>query len=108
LPDNASSGTLEAILVECARESYPQLAELATSYVDGVDTAKLTSNDLKDFRKPAGRQKAIVSGIATILRPAKALQVSLQDNEWLRGRALELPRVLAVRRFLADLLELPL
>lgn len=108
LPDNASPGTLEAILVECAAENYPQLSALATSYIDGVDTTKLTSNDLKDFKKPAGRQKAIVSGIATVLRPSKALQVSLQDNEWLRGRALELPRVVAVRRFLADLLELPL
>lgn len=108
LPDNVSPGTLEAILVECAQESYPQLSTLATSYIDSVDTTQLTSNDLKDFRKPAGRQKAIVSGIATVLRPSKALQVSLQDNEWLRGRALELPRVVAVRRFLADLLELPL
>lgn len=108
LPDNASPGTLETVLAECAQERYPQLAELSTSYVDNVDIARLSKNDLKDLRKPAGRQKAIVSGVATILRPSKALQVSLQDNEWLRGSALELPRVLAVRRFLAGLLQLPL
>ncbi|HWO24269.1 MAG TPA: DUF3226 domain-containing protein [Kofleriaceae bacterium] len=107
LPDNASPGTLEVLLEECARERYPQLAELATSYIDRVDVTKLTGDDLKDFRKPAGRQKAIVSSIASVLRPAKALQVSLQDNEWLRGPALDLPRVTAVRHFLADLLALP-
>lgn len=108
LPDNSSSGTLETILEECAGVSYPQLVDVSTSFVNGIDVTRLTSEDLKDFRKPAGRQKAIVSAIASVLRPAKALQVSLQDNEWLRGRALELPRVQAVRRFLADLLELPL
>jgi hypothetical protein len=108
LPDNASSGTLETILEECAGVSYPQLVEMSTSFIDGIDITKLTGEDLKDFRKPAGRQKAIVSAIASVLRPAKALQVSLQDNDWLRGQALELPRVLAVRRFLADLLALPM
>jgi hypothetical protein len=108
LPDNASPGTLEVLMEECGHVQYPQLAKLATDYVDGVDRARLGKEDLKDFTKPAGRQKAIVASIATILRPAKALQVSLQDNEWLRGRALELPRVLAVRRFLAEILALPL
>lgn len=106
LPDNSTSGTLEAILEECARENYPQLAEAAARFVGGIDEASLKANDLKDFKKPAGRQKAIISSIAAVLRPTKALQVSIQDNEWLRGPALELPRVLGVRCFLADLLEL--
>lgn len=108
MPDNASPGTLEVILEECGRVQYPQLARLATGYVGGVDQERLSKDDLKDFTRPAGRQKAIVASIATILRPAKALQVSIQDNDWLRGPALELPRVLAVRRFLAAILALPL
>jgi hypothetical protein len=108
LPDNTSTGTLETLLGECASENYAHLSAIATSYVGSVDPTTLTSNDLKDFQKPAGRQKAIISSIATILRPGKAVQVSIQDNEWLRGRALGLPRVHAVRRFLVDFLGLPL
>jgi hypothetical protein len=56
---------------------------------------------------PAGRNKAMVGSIASILRPGRAIQVSLQDDRWLRDTALALPRVKAVQDFLLKLLELP-
>lgn len=58
------------------------------------------------MRKPAGRHKAIVGSMASILRPGRAVQVSLQDNRWLRDDALTIPRVKAVQEFLRDLFEI--
>jgi hypothetical protein len=106
LPDNVSAGTLETLLEECARENYAGLLGEASAYVDRIESVGLTSEDLKDFQKPTGRSKAIISAVGAILRPGKAIQVSLQDNRWLRDRALELPRVRAVRDFLAKILEI--
>jgi hypothetical protein len=107
LPDNASAGTLETLLEECAAENYAPLWQRSQMYVAGIDPQELSAEDLKDFQKPAGRQKAIISAMAAILRPGKAIQVSLQDNRWMRGRALDLPRILSIRGFLAELLHLP-
>ena len=107
LPDNASAGTLETLLEECAAENYARLWQRSKTYVAGIDPKELSAEDLKDFQKPAGRQKAIISAMAAILRPGKAIQVSLQDNQWIRGRALDLPRIQSIRGFLAELLRLP-
>jgi hypothetical protein len=64
------------------------------------------NEDLKELRKSAGRNKAIIGSIASILRPGRAVQVSIQDNRWLRDAALAIPRVQAVRDFLANLFEM--
>jgi hypothetical protein len=106
LPDNAASGTLEDLLLECGATSYPQLSTAATAYINSVDPTQLTPPDLREIQKPAGRSKATVSSMASVLRPGKSIQVSIQDNEWLRGEALALPRIIAVRHFLAALLGL--
>ena len=46
------------------------------------------------------RNKAIVGVIANVLRPGKAVQVSLQDNRWLRDpECLQLPKVSALLNF---------
>lgn len=108
LPDNAAQGTLEDILLECAQSAYQGLLASATTHADAaLNDANLTLEDLKDIKAPSGRSKAIVGAIASILRPAKATQVSIQDNRWLRGGTLDLPRVKAVQDFLAALFELP-
>ena len=89
LPDNTSNGTLEDVLLDFARHIYPTLLATATNHVNSAsgDTS-LTPEDLKELLKPAGRHKAIVGSIASILRPGRAVQVSLQDNRWLRDAAL--------------------
>jgi hypothetical protein len=108
LPDNAAEGTLEDILLECAQTAYPTLLGSAVAHADAaLNDATLEEGDLEQIRKPAGRNKAVVGSIASILRPGKATQVSVQDNRWLRGPALLLPRVKAVQDFLAALFELP-
>jgi hypothetical protein len=107
LPDNQSPGTFESLLLEAAQTSYSRLIGSATTYVDSVDRIALDEDDMTELNKPAGRDKAIVASVAAILRPGKAIQVSIQDNRWLRDAALDLPRIVQLRRFLAELLALP-
>jgi len=106
LPDNASAGTLEDLLIDCAEKQYPQLLASARTHVDSVKakTPPYAREDLVDFLKPAGRRKAIVGAIGSVLRPGKAIQMSIQDNRWIDGEALDLPRVKMFRAFVDALL----
>ena len=52
------------------------------------------------------RNKAIVGSIVSILRPGKAIQVSIQDDRWLRDDALTLPKIKAIHDFLKALFDL--
>lgn len=107
LPDNAATGTLEDLLIDSAQQVYPGLLESAITHVDAVENFGLLASELKEFKKPAGKNKALIGTMASILRPGKAIQVSIQDNRWLRNDALILPRIKAVRDFLQILFELP-
>jgi hypothetical protein len=109
LPDNQAQGTLEDLLLECGQLVYASLLATATIHVDTASQDQsLLNEDLEELRKPAGRIKAIVGSIASVLRPGRAVQVSIQDNRWLRdSAALAIPKVRAVQDFLANLLELP-
>jgi len=88
---------------------FPNLSRLAHQFV-GPITATDSSifpdpADNEDFRKPAGKKKATAGCISSILKPGKAIQVSIQDNGWLKHeKALELPRVVAVQRFVDQIL----
>ncbi len=109
LPDNEGIGTLEDLLLECAAQAYPELSRLAQQLVGPIVA---TDNsifpdpaDAEDFRKPAGKKKATAGCISSILKPGKAIQVSIQDNSWLKHqKALELPRVIAVQSFVDQIL----
>lgn len=109
LPDNAGPGTLEDVLLACAAEVYPTLLEAAKRLVEPLDASEPTvfknSDERKHFAKPSGKPKAIVGCVASVLRPGKAIQVSIQDNLWLREpRALALPHVIALDRFVLQIL----
>jgi hypothetical protein len=107
LPDNQSAGTLEDLLLECAQSSYPGLLSSARNHVTAaLADETLTKDDAEDFLKPSGQNKAVVASIGGILRPGKAIQTSIQDNRWLDGAALQLPRIKAVQDFLAAIFEL--
>jgi len=107
LPDNNSAGTLEDLLLDSANHVYPGLLAAAKNYVNAAKSAGLSRKDLKELNKPAGVNKAIIGAMANILRPGKAMQVSIQDNAWLKGDALSLPRIIAVKQFLQTLFDLP-
>ncbi len=107
LPDNVAQGTLEHVLLECARGVYPDLLHRATAHVDGaISDPSLDGDDKKELGKPAGRNKAIVASMGAVLRPGRAIQASIQDNRWLRGAMLDLPPVKAVQTFLVELFEI--
>ncbi|TRT43404.1 DUF3226 domain-containing protein [Microcystis aeruginosa] len=105
-PNNREQGTLEDILLECAKINYPDLLNLSQTYIESIDRNQLTKNDLEDFKKPAGEKKAIISSISSILRPGKALQVSLQDNRWLDKQTLELESIKLIKNFLEQIIGL--
>jgi hypothetical protein len=104
LPDNIHAGTLENILIQGAGLNYPNALAAASAYVAGFPTPDLQPEDLEGFNAPAGHNKATVAAVASILKPGKAIQVSIQDSRWLAGAALQLPDVQRVSTFLVDLL----
>lgn len=104
LPDNQSEGTLENILLECADQVYPNLKAGADTFVKGIDRTKLNSGERDGTKNAAGLNKAWIGCMSSVLRPGKAIQVSIQDNRWLDGATLNLPRVQAVTTFLQQLL----
>lgn len=101
-PNNQDSGTLENILLECAEVNYPDLLNLSETYVSEIDDNQLTKGDLKELKKPAGKKKAIISIISSILKPGKALQVSIQDNRWVDEKTIQLDSVKLVKKFLDE------
>jgi hypothetical protein len=106
LPDNQNPGALEDILIEAGMVNYPKLMNAAANYVENIDSTDVTTEDLKEYNKPFGRKKAQLGSVASILRPGRAFQMSLQDNRWLHGDAYRLPRVRALTDFFAQLLDL--
>lgn len=108
IPDNIGAGTVDDLLLDCASGAYPSLLAAARTLVGGIDpdAPAFSGSDMDDFKKPAGRRKATVGAIASILRPGKAVQTSIQDNRWLEGATLARTSLVPLRRFLHDLLNL--
>ena len=104
IPDNSSQGTLENILMECAEINYPDLLKQSRNYIDNINTSLLTEKDLEEFQKSAGKNKAIISGITSILKPTKTLVTSLQDNRWIDEETLKLDRLIAIRNFVGEII----
>ena len=65
---------------------------------------KVTEKDLEEFQKSAGKNKAIISGITSILKPTKTLVTSLQDNRWIDEETLKLDRLIAIRNFVGEII----
>ncbi|QOY36489.1 DUF3226 domain-containing protein [Anaerobacillus isosaccharinicus] len=76
-PNNADFGTLENLLVQAAEIEYPDLCKHALAYIETVDHV------YKKKWKSADELKAIVGCISNVLKPGKANQVSIQDNNWI-------------------------
>ncbi len=107
LPDNSSVGNLEDLLIECAQAAYPNVLTSARSHVEAAkQDSALRKGDGEDLMKTPVHNKAIVGAIASVLRPGKAIQTSIQDNQWFRDGNLNIVRVKAVQDFLVNLLEL--
>jgi Protein of unknown function (DUF3226) len=104
-PDNKSPGTLENLLDQCAAVVYPELRDKARQFTAGAATAPLTKKDRREFTLPAGEIKVIVGTIANFLKPARAIQNSIEDNRWLCSASLDLENIGKLHAFLKALLE---
>ena len=104
-PDNSNPGTLETLLLSCAERVYPTLFQGSRDFVEKVDVQSLPSDDISDFLSPSGRDKATVGCIGTILRPGKAIQMSIHDNHWVGPATIEIPEIARIRQFLRQLLN---
>jgi hypothetical protein len=60
----------------------------------------------RDLAKPAGKDKAVVAAVASVLRPGKSVQVSIQDNQWISDpEKLAVAEVTALQKFITGLIQ---
>lgn len=105
-PDNAASGCLEDLLLECASTNHPQIAAAGITLISDIDTAcPADQADLKSLRAGMGRKKASVGAIANILRPGASVAASLAQTGWLSDDARTLGLVQATDDFIGQLLN---
>lgn len=108
LPDNGIPGTLEDLLIQCSEKSYPRLLAAADCFIHDIvsDVAGYASSEKRDFFSPSGLNKATIGAIANVLRPGKAVQVSIQDNRWVTAHTLTLPELSDFNHFIRCLLSI--
>jgi hypothetical protein len=80
-PNNQTVGTLDELILACGADSYASALDCADRYLDDAVGA-FTPEELKEFRKPAGRLKAMLSAVGAILGPGKSIQMSIENNRW--------------------------
>jgi hypothetical protein len=110
LPNNEDRGTLETLLLSCGEKVYPELIASARAWIEPLDPRNNTifanANERKYLAKPAGKVKAVVAAVASVLRPGRSVQVSIQDNRWLSDpEAMSIPEVAAFQAFVSSLIN---
>jgi hypothetical protein len=110
LPNNKDAGTLETILLKCGEQVYPGLIEGARAWIGPLDPADraifVNKQEGRDLAKPAGKDKAVVAAVASVLRPGKSVQVSIQDNQWISDpEKLAVAEVTALQKFITGLIQ---
>lgn len=104
-PDNQNSGTIEKVLLRCAENTYSEILSRAQQYIQSVDQ-NVTGFDRNQFDKPAGKEKATIGCISNILKPGKAVQVSIQDNNWVCRQTIENTDLSKLNIFITELLQM--
>ena len=82
-PDNNQKGTLEKLLIECARIEYGNLLSKSQEYIDKIDL------NYKNKWSGADESKVLIGSITNILKPGKSNQVSIHDNNWISETTIE-------------------
>ena len=98
IPNNEHEGTLENLLLEGGSIVYPDLMENAQAYVDSISTT------YRKRWKISSEPKVLFGVMANALKPGKANQVSIQDNEWINAKTTESHSQSQLRNFLTGLL----
>lgn len=102
-PDNVNEGTLENVLLKCAEQTYPDIYNGANGFVSNVNIDILDHDDKKDFIAPSGKNKSIAGCIGNIMRPGKAIQVSIQDNRWINDHTINITEIRDLNNFISCL-----
>lgn len=98
-PDNVHSGNLENLLLETAENVYPELLEWASEYVEKA------SHIQKSLKREQDVKKAKIGCIANVMKPGKANQVSIADDDWVSENTLKSCKMLqALDRKLKDMI----
>ncbi|WOV85027.1 hypothetical protein PGH26_03610 [Sporosarcina jeotgali] len=98
-PNNEDSGTLEQLLLEGGEAAYPDLLHSAKKYVDEVSAI------YKRKWTQSSEVKVLFGVAANILKPGKANQVSIQDNDWIGTKTIEQTNQIKLKKFLSDILQ---
>jgi len=106
LPDNVNQGTLERCPPGLCEWCIQIFAHRRRTIWAGIDRTILTGPDLTGLRNRAGENKSVDFMHLQRLEAGKTIQL-VQDNRWLEGPTLTLPRVAAVSNFLRQLFTLP-
>lgn len=81
-PDNRNEGNLENLLLQTAEVAYPELLDLASDYVEKASDFRAS------LKKEQNAKKAKVGCIANAMKPGKANQVSICDDDWVSAKTL--------------------
>jgi hypothetical protein len=66
----------------------------------------VNKQECRDLAKPAGKDKAVVAAVASVLRPGKSVQVSIQDNRWIsEPEKLAVSEITALQEFVTGLIQ---
>ena len=108
LPDDSSLGTLEDILIPLGRRLYPGLFASADLHIQAAqkDLDKLRSDERKAIKRPSGPKKALLSAVAAVLKPGKAIQATLKDHRWISQATLAAPELTPTIAFLQRILAI--
>lgn len=107
LPDGARPGTLEDVLIPLGKAVYGGLFVPAERFVEEASKGlhALRAKERNEVNKPAGRKKALLSAVAAILKPGKAIQATLRDHRWISPETLQTTEVKPTIDFLERLLS---
>jgi hypothetical protein len=106
-PGQGRRGTLEDVLLPLAVNRFPELSQYAVSYVDTWFAADIAKNhpDFKELRNPSGVRKAKLSALASLLKPAKPITASIEDQKWVPITPEESEPLAPLVSFVRQLLE---
>lgn len=83
-PGAGQQGTLDNMLLDCAEVTEPTLKAQAEAFVDDVHAKHPASSTTTErSRTHSGSLKAKCASIASILKPAGSLAVSVRQSSWL-------------------------
>lgn len=107
-PDNKKKGTLDDILILAGKKSYPKVIHWSVKALRQFHIKRfgLTKKELREFKKPCGLKKSILSLACGVLKPGKALQNTVRDNSWVCSATVEIPQLETISLFIKDLMDL--